>query len=217
MSYALSPSMTGLVACPFCRKMFEPHEAQACPECGLRLESISKLPPSYDAIIEFPEEPIPPHMETLPWGYVGRARALLLCLSLAGLACFFAPWVRETAPEIQQLSGFELARRLTWLWAPAIAFFVMAPLVVTRRSIYKMRGARVAVGFLSGIGVTTVGVRLFFSPHSSVLRPVRYEWGWGLYATGVVALVALAASYFFGGPLDDVPTKEERRGDETLH
>jgi hypothetical protein len=218
VSYAAAIAMTGLVACPFCREMFEPNEARSCPECGLRLQPLEKLPPSAEAQAE--DGPIietPPHMEELPWSYAGRGRALLLGLALVGLGLFFAPWVSETAPEIREWSGFEFARRLGWLWAPAVAWFVMVPLVLSRRSIYKMRGARVAVGFLAGIVLTTVAVRVGFTPVSSLLRPVRVAWGWGLYGSGVVALLALAVATRFGGRLDDVPTKQPRRGEETLH
>jgi len=214
----LSPAlMSGLIACPFCRQMFEVREAKKCPDCGLALESLAKLPPSYDAQIEYPEEPIPPHMETLPWTYAGRRRGLLVSLAAAGLAAFFAPWIRETAPEVREMSGFALAQLRGYFWAPAVAWFVMIPLVLTRRSIYKMRGARVAVAFLAAVVLTTVGVRLGFMPESSRLRPIRIEWLWGIYATGILAVLALAAAITFGGRLDDLPSKQKRRGDETLH
>ena len=216
MGYA-SAAMTGLYACPFCREMFEAREARTCPACGLQLEALAKLPPSYEAQQEEPEEPLPPHMEALPWAYVGRGRGLLLALAVLGLAAFLAPWVHETAPELRDLSGFGLAQRLGWIWAPAVAFFVMIPLVLTRRSIYRMRGARVAVAFLAAVALATVALRLSFTPTGSALRPVRFTWGYGLYATGGVALLALLASARFGGRLDDVPTQEPRRGDETLH
>jgi hypothetical protein len=211
------PMRAGLTACPFCRQLFDASELTRCPDCGLALKELAKLPPSYDALIEYPEEPIPPHMETLPWTYLGRNRGLLLLLALAGLGAFFAPWIRETAPEIQTLSGYGLARIRGYFWAPAVAYFVMIPLVVTRRSIYKMRGARVAVGFLAGIVLTTVVIRFGFTPKSTLLRQVHVEWGWGLYATGLIALAALAAAIGFGGRLDDLPTAQQRRGDETLH
>ena len=64
---------------------------------------------------------------------------------------------------------------------------------------------------------TTVGVRLGFTPASSTLRPVRFAWGWGLYASGFIALATMAIAATFGGRVDDVPTKRARRGDETLH
>jgi hypothetical protein len=216
MGYPLA-AMTGLYACPFCREMFEAGEARACPACGLALKELSKLPPSYEAQHEEPEEPLPPHMEPLPWAYAGRGRGLLLALAVLGLAAFFTPWVHETAPELRQLSGFGLARRLGWMWAPAAAFFVMIPLVLTRRSIYKMRGARVAVAFLAAVVLTTVAMRLSFTPASTLLRPVRFTWGYGIYATGALALLALLAAARFGGRLDDLPTRQGRRGDEVLH
>lgn len=212
-----SSAMAGLYACPFCREMFEAGEARACPSCGLKLEEISRLPPSYEAQQEEPDEPIPPHMEALPWSYAGRGRGLLLALAALGLAAFFAPWVHETAPELRDLSGFGLAQRLGWMWAPAVAFFVMIPLVVTRRSIHRMRGARVAVAFLAAIALLSVALRMAFTPAGSVLRPVRFTWGFGLYATGGIALLVLLASARFGGRLDDIPTRARRRGDEVLH
>jgi hypothetical protein len=209
--------MAQLVACPFCRQLFEPGEARACPDCGLDLKDVGKLPPSYDASVEYPEEPVPPHMETLPWTYAGRNRALLLILALAGLTLFFAPWVRESAPELRELSGFGLARLTGFFWAPAVAWFVLFPLVLTRRSIYKMRGARVAVAFLAGVALVTVGVLLAHPPRSATFRPVHIEWQWGIYAAGGVALAALLAALRFGGGLDDLPSRQVRRGDETLH
>lgn len=216
VGYASAP-MTGLYACPFCRELFQAGEARTCPACGIALEALSRLPPSYEAQLEDPEEPLPPHMEPLPWTYAGRGRGLLLAIATAGLAAFFAPWVHETAPELMDLRGIDLARRLGWMWAPAAAFFVMIPLVLTRRSIYKMRGARVAVAFLAAVALTAFALRVSFTPASSLLRPVRFTWGYGLYATGAAALLALIVAARFGGPLDDIPTRERRRGDEILH
>ncbi len=209
--------MSDLVACPFCRQLFEPGEASACPDCGLGLKDLAKLPPSYDAKIEYPEEPIPPHMETLPWTYLGRGRALLLALACLGFAVFFAPWVAESAPELRVLSGFDLARISGFFWGPAVAWFVLFPLVLTRRSVHKMRGARVAVAFLAAIALITVALLLWHPPRPSLYRPVRIEWGWGIYASAAAALAAVLAAFRFGGTLDDLPTRATRRGDETLH
>ena len=55
MGYALT-SMRGLIACPFCREMFEPGEATACPVCGMKLERVEKLAsaPTGEIVIEVP-------------------------------------------------------------------------------------------------------------------------------------------------------------------
>ncbi len=209
--------MSDLKACPFCRQMFSPGEKGACPDCELGLQDFGKLPPSYEQSIEFPEEMTPPHMETLPWTYWGRNRALLLAIAVAGFALFFAPWIHETAPELRDLSGFGLARLSGYFWAPACAWFVAFPLILTRRSVFKMRGSRVAVGFLAGIALVSVGLLLTHPPKTSHLRVVRIDWAWGLYASGLVALCGVIAAIWFGGKVDDLPTKQKRRGDETLH
>jgi hypothetical protein len=46
---------------------------------------------------------------------------------------------------------------------------------------------------------------------------VHIEWGWGLYASFAVGVLAILAAAGFGGSLKDLPTGESRRGDETLH
>ncbi|AKT42289.1 hypothetical protein [Chondromyces crocatus] len=199
------PLVPRLEACPFCRQLFEAGEVSTCPECDLRLADPSDLPPSADALAIDPTPPLPPHLQPLPWTYLGRGRALLLGLAVLGLLAFFAPWVHETAPELRDLSGFHLARRLHWMWAPAIAFFVLIPLVLTRRSIHRMRGARLSIAMLATIALLTVALRVAFTPATSSLRPVRFTWGAGLYATATIALAALAASARFGGRLDPLP------------
>ncbi|EYF02360.1 hypothetical protein [Chondromyces apiculatus] len=198
-----------LEACPFCRQLFKPGEVSTCPECDLPLADLSRLPPSHDAQHLDPDLPEPPHHQTLPWTYPGRGRALLLILALLGLIAFFVPWVHETAPELRDLSGFDLARRLFWMWAPPIAFFVMIPLVLTRRSIHRMRGARLAIALLATTALLTVVLRVGFTPPTTTLRPVRFTWGAGLYATAALAIATLAASVRFGGrlppPVDTTP------------
>jgi hypothetical protein len=216
LRYPSGSSMSGLVACPFCRELWEAGEARVCPSCGLALAPLAKLPPSSAAALD-DEEPIPPHMETLPWTFLGRGRALLVALAVTGLALFFAPWAYESAPELRMLSGFGFARLLPWMWAPAVAWFVMIPLVVTRRSVHRMRGARVAAAFLAGIVLTAVAVRLAFPPVSTPLRPARVEWAWGVYASGLVALAAIAVAARFGGRVDDLPTMRPRPSGEVLH
>ncbi|MBI4702038.1 MAG: hypothetical protein HY744_12945 [Deltaproteobacteria bacterium] len=206
-----------LLACPFCRQLFPRGEATQCPDCGVDLEPMSRLPPSAEAQAQDPALDVPPELELLPWTFVGRGRGLLLLIAAAGIAVFFAPWLHETAPELRTLSGFAFARRLYWLWAAGVGWAVMLALVASRRTVYHMRGARVAVGLLAAVVLATAVLRALLVPESTVLRPVRIEWGWGLYAAGLLAAAALLAAPRFGGSLIDMPTRQRRRGDETLH
>lgn len=195
-----------LLACPFCRQLFPSGEASSCPECGIPLAPLAKLPPSHDALAEDPPEVVPPHMVALPWTYLGRGRGLLAALGVLGLVAFFGPWAVETAPNLHTYSGFDLGIRTRWLSAAGIAFLVMVPLVLSRRSVHAMRGARFAVGFLAGIVLMTILVQIVFAPVArSAFVPVRYAWGWGLYACGVIATLVVAAASRFGGDLKDLP------------
>jgi hypothetical protein len=146
-----------------------------------------------------------------------RGKGILVLGAFFGLLVFFAPWVAMTVPEVRLLSGAELARRTGWIWAAAAAWFVLLPMAFTRRTIDKMRGARVAAAFLSAVPVLTCSI-LWLVPPRARYVPIRFEWAWGLYATWIVGAVAVATSIRFGGKVDggslpDLPTGEER----TLH
>lgn len=216
MGYA-ALRMPGLVACPFCREMFKPGEAKRCPVCGVALLKVEALPKTTEARDEDAPPPLSPDEETLPWTYLGRGRGPLLAACAVGLVGFVLPWVHQSLPEPRTLTGPELAHRLGWMWAPAIAWLVMIPLVASRRSIYRMRGARVAVAFLAAMSLLTVVVRVLTVPHGTAIMPVSLTWGIGVYVTGVASAVALGLAAVFGGRIDDLPTKQRRAGDETLH
>lgn len=198
--------------------MFRRGEAKRCPSCGLALERLEDLPPSAHVDPE-PEEAVHPDEERLPVSYLGRGRGALLVVACLGIGAFFLPWVHETAPELRSLSGPQLASlRLGWMWAPLIAWLVMLPLVYTRRSVHKMRGARLAVAMLSALALLTVVLRLAFVPTSTALEPRRFDWGLGLWATLALSVIALGLGLRFGGRADVLETKRPlRRGDETLH
>ena len=207
-----------LYACPFCRQLFARGEAQVCPECDLAVKPLAELPPSHDAqVLDEADDPTPPEDEQLSWAYLGRGRGPLLMLCVLGMAVFFAPWVHEQAPEIQTLSGYELSIHLAWVWAGGIAWFIMLPLVATRRTIRQMRGARVAVAFLAAMVLLTVATRLGVAHSSNPLVPIRYAWGWGIYTAGALSALALAVAFRFGGSLADMPSQQGRPSEETLH
>jgi hypothetical protein len=135
-----------------------------------------------------------------------------------GFIAFFGPWVNMTSPEIHLLSGADLAKRSGWIWGACVAWFILFPMTLTRRSIDQMRGARVAAAFLSAIPVLTVSILWLMPPHARYV-PIRFEWGWGIYATLILGLVATFAAVRFGGRIDDIKVARGAvagRG-ETLH
>lgn len=197
--------------------MFEPSEATTCPECGLPLKRLEDLPATKVVADELEPE-LPPDEETLPWTYAGRGRASLLVIAALGIAVFFLPWATLTSPERVTLTGAKFAGLLGWMWAPLVSWMVLVPLVVSRRSIYKMRGARVATAFLCAMALLTVVVRIAFPPSGTALDPLRLEWEYGIWATGLLGIAGLVASLRFGGRIDDLTTRHDHRaGDETLH
>ena len=211
-----APRVSSLLACPFCREMFQPDERKACPVCGVPLVGFEKLPLSDEAASQdgIPREP---EWEPLPPTYMGRSRGALVLLSLLGLAAFFVPWVHLTVPDIVSYSGFDLSRRLGWAWGAGVGWFVLLPTVVTRRSIMKMRGARVAASFLSAVPGLTAVLLLARPPHGGHGVPLRFTWEWGLYATLGLSLAALGFALFFGGRVDDIQVRKGSSAGQVVH
>jgi hypothetical protein len=174
------------------------------------------LPPSLDALMEAIErgEVTPPEHRTLPWWYPGRGRGVLLAVALLGLLAFFAPWVVMAQPEIAAYSGFELARgRAGWLWGGAVGWFVMIPLVVTRRTIARMRGVRIITATFAAMTLAEVLMLLSLPPRGSQHVSVEFSWGWGLYASGIASLLGIFFGARFGGRLDRIEALPWRNGE----
>lgn len=210
-----------LVACPFCREMFEEKEHRTCPLCGVGLTAFEKLPPSHDAQMEDGGIPVEPEHEPLPASYMGRGRGALTVLALVGLALFFLPWIRETLPETIAIRGFDLARRLGWSWGAAVAWVVLVPTVLSRRSIAQLRGARVAAAFLSAVPATTVGILLARPPQGVWVRgafiAVRFAYDWPIFATLAVSVIAALFSLRLGGRVDDIKVSRGTSAGHSLH
>lgn len=214
MGYALS-TLTDLLACPFCRELFPPGEAKVCPTCGLPLLPMSKLPASYEAKLEedWPERP---EWETQRWTFWRRGRGALALVGLVGVGLFLAPWVHVSAPEIVVLSGVDMARTLGWIWGCPIAWLMLTVTALSRRSIAKMRGARVAAALFSALPLITIGV-LLLTPPTGGLVPVRFTYAWPFYASAVLAALALPFALRFGGSIRDLPLSRGSSAGETLH
>src|SRR5262249_46946861 len=148
----------GLLACPFCREMFEQGEEKSCPVCGMKLEALEKLPLSHDAATEDGVPPMP-ETEIRPLKDLRRGKGIIAALGLAGIVFFFLPWIHVTIPDVSSKSGADLSHRLIWSWGVIAAWMVLVPTVLSRRTIVKMRGARPAAAALSampGIGVANI-------------------------------------------------------------
>ena len=153
----------------------------------------------------------------MPATYLGRGRGLLAALGLAGLVAFFLPWVELTMPDVMALSGFALAQRLGWSWGAGVAWFVLVPTVLSRRSIFQMRGARVAAAFLAAVPGTTVAVLLARPPHGAHGVPVHFTFGPALYATLGLSIVALGAAILLGGRADDIRVRRGSSAGQLVH
>ncbi|MCB9582532.1 MAG: hypothetical protein H6717_36180 [Polyangiaceae bacterium] len=222
--------MAHLLACPFCRELFPEGETERCPECGVDLRNMASLPPSLDALAEEIEagEVTPPEHRQRRWNAFDRGRGALLLLSLLGLALFFSPWVEMLKPNIASISAFDLARgRAGWLWGGAVGWFVMLPLVWTRNTVFKLRGVRIICALFASLTLGEVGMMLSLPPHGSRYVSVEFSWGWGIFASALVSLVAVIVAARLGGRIDDLPAlpytdeKGRRRREsstgETLH
>ncbi len=205
-----------LLACPFCREMFPRKEQGPCPVCGVPLVALEKLPPSQEALNEdgIPHEP---EWEPLPVTFLRRGRGALALLAVAGLIAFFTPWVHETMPDIATYSGFALARRLGWAWGAGVGWFVLLPVVLSRRSVMQMRGARVAASFLAAVPGLTAALLLVRPPHGSHGVPLRFAFAWGLYGTLGLSLLALGFALFFGGRVDDIAVRRGTSAGQVVH
>lgn len=213
--------MAALLACPFCRTLYQRGEAATCTVCGVKLVAFESLPPSAEALAgESSESRTLPEDEPVQWNDFGRGRGALLALSVLGFALFFAPWVTVEMPEDVVHSGFDLARgRAGWLWGGATGWLVLFPLVWSRRTIRSMFGARPVSVLLAAMTVFEVFMLMALPPRSERL-PVEIHWAWGLYASGVVSLLGAVLAMRLGGtlpPLSSEPSSPESSPKRLLH
>ena len=173
----------------------------------MALVAMSQLPPSLDALEDEAEQgqlTFPEH-QPLPVTYMGRGRGVLLALAALGLFAFFLPWVELTAPESVVYSAFDLARgRAGFLWGGATAWLVLIPLVITRRTIARMRGVRIVTVMFAAMTLTEAMMLWLMPPHHG-LTPLEVHFRYGLYVSGAISLLGMLAAARFGGSLENLP------------
>lgn len=216
--------MSQLLACPFCRELFDRTEADRCPDCDIPLQPLHRLPPSYETVEEDAArwERTRPEDEPLGCGALGRGRGTLLGVAIASLLVFWlAPWVSVSAPYSEVRSGYSLARGpIGFLWGGATAWLVSIALVLSRRSIVQMRGVRAILMLFAAMTGSEVVMLLVMSPSRVRDLPIAYEWRWGLYAALALSAVGVALAARFGGALPAAGASASAReadAEPTLH
>lgn len=199
--------MGELLSCPFCRELYTEEEGPACPECDLPLVPLRDLPLSLEGRAELVAAGgsiDPPQDQRLPALYLGRGKGLAALVGAVGLGLFFAPWVEIERPDAVTLSGHDLATtNAPWLWGGAIGFFLLIPLVLSRRSVAQMFGVRVISAFFPLLTLGEVAMLLLNPPSTHGYFTAGLEYAWGIYASGLVALVGVIVGAGLGGSLKD--------------
>jgi hypothetical protein len=205
--------VTRLLACPFCRELFDRSETERCPECDIPLAPLHRLRPSYEAIEEDAVRWEQPRLEDEVRAFfdLGRGRGALLGIAALSLALFaLAPWVSITSPHTGVRSGLSLARGpLGFLWGGASAWLVSLALIASRRTIRQMRGVRVILMLFAAMTASEIVVLVVMSPSRSRQVHVAYEWCWGLYAALAASVLGVILAARFGGALPLAPSPPE--------
>lgn len=203
---SLARKGSGLQACPFCRELFAEGEATTCPDCGVALRDLTELPESADAQLLMHEEqnarglaPTAPESEIVGWLDWSKGRGVVIVAAILGVACFFLPWAVQTSPDVATYTGRQLAKGTPFFYMSLAAFFVLVPMVLSRRTILKMVGARLAC-FAIGAMPAMQAALLLKRPTHFVRSGIAFDmsWGYGLYATLALSIVAAIGALRLG-------------------
>ncbi len=195
--------MGQLLSCPFCRELYSAEEAVRCSTCDVELVPLGSLPLSAEALAEEALSAEVLHPDDTRFGlfHLGHGRGLLLCLALAGLALFFAPWLVILQPDPALVAGFDIAHsRSGWFWGGALGLFILVPLLITRRCPYDLRGIRVISSTFCVMTLLEALVLFAKPPTAGSFVRVTYAWGWGLYASALVSVIGTFVALRLGGP-----------------
>ena len=90
------------------------------------------------------------------------------------------------------------------LWGGAVAWFLLLPLVFTRRSIVQLRGIRVVATTFALMTLGETSMMLLLAPSQSPYVHTEYHFAWGLYSSAVISAVATYVAVRLGGGLKDL-------------
>ncbi len=218
--------MGELLSCPFCRELFAQDEGPKCPDCDLPLVPLHQLPLSLEGQAEAATGQVdPPEDQNLPLHYFRRGRGSLPLVALLGMALFTMPWVSLMRPDEIMLSGFDLAvSNAPWLWGGAVGWFLLIPLVLSRRTLNQMYGIRIICTLFALMTAGETTLMLLRPPTEHQYFATGLEYCWGIYASLFVSLIGAFVSVRLGGSMDDlrdlpvdVPTEQARRPGEAVH
>jgi hypothetical protein len=183
-----------------------------CPECGVDLLPLHELPPSAETVLEreAEREEVPEAWRKRPLFDLGRGRGWLVLLALLGIVGFFQPWFVLRKPDEIILSGFRIARHFAgWVWAGVIGWFILIPVVVTRRSIASMRSVRAVCALFASLTAGEILILANVTPTSKVRVPIEFGWTWGLFFSAAVSIFGTIVAISFGGSLPRRTDEEE--------
>jgi hypothetical protein len=172
-----------------------------CPDCGVDLQPLSTLGPSAETILEREAEieNTPRQWQVRPLWDLGHGKGVLLLLAAVGLLSFFQPWVRLTRPEATLLSGYVIARHYAgWIWGGAVGWFILVPLVLTRRTLVQMRGVRIVSTLLASLTFFEVLMMATLSATRGGRVLVVFEWEPWFWVSGGVSLLGAIGAVMLG-------------------
>src|SRR5690606_21943844 len=137
---------------------------------------------------------------------------------------FFGPWVSLERPDEITLTGHDLATaNAPWLWGGAVGWFILVPLLASRRTVNQLRGIRVMATFFPLLTLGEAAMLLINPPEAHRYFGPGLEYTWGLFASATVALLAMIVGARLGGSTEDLrdlplelPVSGPRTG-EPLH
>jgi hypothetical protein len=200
----------------------EDEHVARCPDCGVELVPLHQLPPSAETLLEREAElhQIPLELQKRSVFDLSRGRGLMVVIAVLGLAGFFQPWFIMEKPETLVLSGFKIARFFAgWLWAGAVGWFILIPLVLSRRTIADLRGVRIICAFFASLTLGEILVLANSSPTSKVRVPVEFGWSYGLFWSALASIFGIIVAMKLGGSLPrraDPEMPESKRGSAKL-